>query len=52
MRLMAEKPDILISDLVFMTGFNDRAYFYRTFQKITGKTIREYRDSLWNTHMK
>ena len=45
-RLMAEKPDILISDLVFMTGFNDRAYFYRTFQKITGKTIREYRESL------
>ena len=46
MRLMADNPDILISDLVFMAGFNDRAYFYRTFQKITGKTIREYRESL------
>ena len=49
MRLMAEKPDILISDLVFITGFNDRAFFYRCFQKVTGKTIREYRDSLRNT---
>ena len=50
MRMMAEKPDILISDLVFMTGFNDRAFFYRSFQKITGKTLREYRESLQNTH--
>jgi len=46
MRLMAEKPDILISDLVIMTGFNDRAFFYRCFQKVAGMTIREYRESL------
>ena len=50
MRLMDKQPDILISDLAFMTGFNDRAFFYRSFQKITGKSVREYRDSLRNAH--
>jgi YesN/AraC family two-component response regulator len=42
-RLIDENPSIKISDLISLTGFNDRPYFYRIFQKLVGVSVSEYR---------
>lgn len=41
-RIMATEPDIPVSRVVTLSGFNDRAYFYRTFQKVTGQSVSAY----------
>ena len=42
-RLLDENPSIKIIDVIRLTGFNDRPYFYRVFTKVTGMTVVEYR---------
>ena len=42
-RLIDDNPSIKITDVVRLTGFNDRPYFYRVFTKITGMSVVEYR---------
>ena len=49
-RLLAERPDLPISRIATLAGFNDRAYFYRTFQKVTGRSVREYQEELRRKH--
>jgi len=41
-RVMAANPDLPVSRVATMAGFNDRSYFYRTFQKVTGQSVGEY----------
>ena len=45
-RIMAEQPGLPIAQVATMAGFNDRSYFYRTFQKVTGTSVRAYQESL------
>lgn len=45
-RLMAAHPELPVSRIATMAGFNDRSYFYRSFQKITGRSVKEYLQSL------
>ena len=45
-RILAASPDLPVSQVATMAGFNDRAYFYRSFQKISGQSVREYLDAL------
>ena len=45
-RIISSDPDISISQVVAMAGFNDRAFFYRSFQKTTGRSVKEFRTSL------
>ncbi len=45
-RILAEHPEIPVSHVASMAGFNDRSYFYRTFQKVTGRSVQTYRDTL------
>ena len=45
-RLLAGQPALPISRIVTLSGFNDRAHFYRCFQRITGCSPQEYRKSL------
>ena len=45
-RILAGAPDCPVSQVATMAGFNDRAYFYRSFQKIIGRSVREYLDAL------
>ncbi|MBQ6081336.1 MAG: helix-turn-helix domain-containing protein [Bacteroidales bacterium] len=45
-RIISSDPNIPISQVVAMAGFNDRAFFYRSFQKITGRSVKEFRESL------
>jgi YesN/AraC family two-component response regulator len=42
-RLIDANPSIKIIEVMNLTGFNDRPYFYRIFQKITGMSVAEYR---------
>ena len=44
-RLMRGNPDLPISRVVTMAGFNDRAFFYRCFQRITGRSVKEYMET-------
>lgn len=46
MRIMTAEPDLPVSRVATMAGFNDRSYFYRTFQKVTGKSVKAFQDSL------
>lgn len=45
-RLLCAEPDLPVSRVATLAGFNDRAYFYRTFQKVTGRSVREYQEAL------
>ena len=45
-RLLASRPDLSVSRIATLAGFNDRAYFYRTFQKVTGRSVREFMETL------
>ena len=45
-RLLAGQPALPISRIATLSGFNDRAHFYRCFQRITGCSPQEYRESL------
>lgn len=42
-RLIDDNPTIKIIEVMNQTGFNDRPYFYRIFQKIAGVSVAEYR---------
>lgn len=42
-RLIDDNPTIKIIEVMNQTGFNDRPYFYRIFQKIAGVSVTEYR---------
>ena len=48
-RLLAGQPALPISRIATLSGFNDRAHFYRCFQRITGCSPQEYRKSLKNS---
>ena len=48
-RLIDENPSIKINDVVNLTGFNDRPYFYRIFTKMTGMSVTEYRNGEGHT---
>lgn len=39
-------PSKRVSDIAFLTGYNDVAHFSRCFKKVTGKTPVEYRSAL------
>ena len=41
--LLDTNPNIKIIEVMALTGFNDRPYFYRIFQKIAGVSVAEYR---------
>lgn len=45
-RILAARPDLPVSHVATMAGFNDRSYFYRTFQKVTGSSVKTFQDSL------
>jgi AraC-like DNA-binding protein len=40
-RILSKHPEIPVSRVATMAGFNDRAYFYRCFLKVTGHSVRE-----------
>ena len=42
-RLMDSNPSIKIIEVMNLTGFKDRPYFYRIFTKIAGMSVAEYR---------
>lgn len=42
-RLFDAQPSMKITEVMTLTGFNDRPYFYRIFQKIVGVSVAEYR---------
>lgn len=42
-RLIDDNPSIKIVEVMKLTGFNDRPYFYRIFQKLVGVSVSEYR---------
>lgn len=42
-RLIDGNPSITIAEVMDRTGFNDRPFFYRTFRKISGVSLAEYR---------
>lgn len=44
MELIKYTPEIPTSQLVEQLGFYDASYFYKSFYKITGKTLKEYRN--------
>lgn len=44
-RILAAQPGIPVSHVATLAGFNDRAYFYRTFQKVTGMSVPAYLES-------
>lgn len=43
---MTAQPDLPVSRIATMAGFNDRSYFYRSFQRITGRSVKEYLQSI------
>lgn len=45
-RIMTAQPDLPVSRIATMAGFNDRSYFYRSFQRITGRSVKEYLQSI------
>ena len=40
--IMHNEPSLSISDVAYKAGFNDRAYFYKAFQKVTGMSVRDF----------
>ncbi len=42
--LISCTPEILTSEIVEQLGFYDASYFYKAFFKVTGETIKEYRE--------
>lgn len=44
-KIIKENPQTSLEEICQMTGFNHRANFHRQFQKITGQTPTEYRNS-------
>lgn len=46
MRLMGTNPTISVPELMNEIGYKDRSNFYKDFQQISGKTLKEYRDEL------
>lgn len=46
MRLIDTVPSITVPELINEVGYNDRSNFYRDFQIISGKTLKEYREQL------
>jgi len=44
--LIRMDPTISTSTLVEELGFSDASYFYKTFERITGITVKEYRKSI------
>lgn len=47
-RLLRENPSLSISDVLDMSGFNDRANFHRHFTRIVGCSPSAYRNNLKN----
>lgn len=45
-KIMKEHPDMGISEIAEMSGFNDRANFYRSFKKAEGMTPSDYRERI------
>ena len=45
-QLLVKDPRQSISCVAAIAGFNDRSYFYRCFQKVTGRTVREYLETI------
>ena len=45
-QLLVKDPRQSISCVAVIAGFNDRSYFYRCFQKVTGRTVREYLETI------
>ena len=43
--LIRYTPEIPTATLVEQLGFYDASYFYKTFYKVTGKTLKDYRES-------
>ena len=41
-----EDKNINLTEIAFLTGYDDYTYFSRVFKKITGKSPREYRGDL------
>lgn len=46
MRLMEESPMLSVPELMDEVGYKDRSNFYKDFQNISGKTLKEYREQL------
>lgn len=44
MRLMDTNPAISVPELMNEVGYKDRSNFYKDFQQISGKTLKEYRE--------
>lgn len=45
-RILAADPSLPVSRVATMAGFNDRAYFYRCFLKASGRTVRDYLETV------
>ena len=41
--LIRYSPDISTDMLVEELGFTDSSYFYKTFEKVSGETLKQYR---------
>lgn len=37
-------PEISTEEIVARLGFHDASYFYKTFQKVTGESVKQYRN--------
>ena len=42
MRLLKEKPDLLLRDVAFCVGYEDSSYFAKVFHQYTGKTSSQF----------
>lgn len=47
-RILHEHPEIGTSELCVMAGYNDRSNFHKHFTKITGKSLAQYRATLFH----
>ena len=41
-----KEPEKSLTEIAFLTGYDDYTYFNRVFRKITGKSPRDYRAEL------
>lgn len=46
MRMLDTTPSISVPELMYSVGYNDRSNFYKDFQQIAGRTLKEYREQL------